>query len=91
MTGDAADLRAMLVDDDARADLFPGESTELRSKPTTKVLRIAMDEGAALFSVDDKGQSRMRVGIQHTGLPDLTARDAWAAYWSDWLDALALE
>lgn len=91
MVGAADDLRSMLVDDEARDDLFPGEATELRSKPTTKVLRIAMAEGAALVSVEAKDDDRMRVAIQHTGLPDLTARDAWAGYWGDWLDALADE
>lgn len=89
MVGDAESLRALIVDDEARDDLFPGEATELRSKPTTKVLRVSMAEGAALFSIDDKGDGRMRVGVQHTGLPDLGARDAWAGYWSAWLDAVA--
>ena len=89
MDGDAEALRAMLVDDEARGDLFPGESTELRSKPTTKVLRVAMAEGAALFTIEAKDDERMRVAIQHTGLPGLEARDAWAGYWTAWLDALA--
>lgn len=89
MDGDADALRAMLVDDEARGDLFPGEATELRSKPATKVLRVAMTDGAALFTVEAKDGDRMRVAIQHTGLASLDARDAWADYWTAWLDTLA--
>ena len=89
MAGDADALRTVLLDDGARADLFLGVDSELRSKPTTKVLRLAMAEGIALLSIEDRGDGRMRVGIQHTDLPDLSARENWAAYWSAWLDDLA--
>ena len=89
MRGDPDALRSVLLDDDARADLFLGLATTLRSKPTTKVLRLAMEVGVALISLDDRGDGRMRVAVQHTGLPDLAARDNWAALWTAWLDDLA--
>jgi hypothetical protein len=89
MSGDADALRAILLDDETRADLFLGIDSDLRSKPTTKVLRLAMAQGVALLSLDDRGDGRMRVGIQHTDLPDLAARANWGDYWAAWLDDLA--
>ncbi|MEM9200041.1 MAG: DUF4287 domain-containing protein [Actinomycetota bacterium] len=89
MFGDAAALRGVVVDDSVRADLFLGVDTELRSVSTAKVLRLGMEVGVALLSIEDKGSGRMRVGIQHTDLPDLEARENWGAYWSAWLDDLA--
>ena len=38
-------IREMLLDDDDRADLFPGLETELRSRPNSKVLRIGIGPG----------------------------------------------
>ncbi len=89
MDGDAAALRAVIVDDGERADLFSGVATELRSKPTTKIPRLAMPVGVALVTIDDRGDGRMRVAVQHTGLPDLEARENWGAWWAAWLDDLA--
>lgn len=89
MPGDAAALRALLIDDEGRADLFLGVDSELRSKPETKVIRLGMEAGTALISLDDKGDGRMRVGVQHTGLADPAARENWADYWKAWLDDLA--
>ncbi|MEM9466906.1 MAG: DUF4287 domain-containing protein [Actinomycetota bacterium] len=89
MPGDADTLRAILLDDEARADLFLGVDSELRSKPTTKVLRLGLAEGVALISIDDRGDGRMRVGVQHTDLADLSARENWGDYWAAWLDDLA--
>ena len=89
MIGDADAFRAILLDDDVRADLFLGVESELRSKPTTKVVRLGLSEGVALISLDDKGDGRMRVGVQHVELADLAARENWSAYWAAWLDDLA--
>ena len=36
-------LRALLLDGGARSELFPGLGTELRSKPTSKVIRRPWD------------------------------------------------
>lgn len=89
MVGEAGALRALIVDDTSRSDLFHGTETELRSKPTTKVLRLGMEVGIALVSIDDRGDGRVRVGVQHTGLRDIEARENWGDYWDAWLGDLA--
>lgn len=82
-------VRALLLDDDARADLFPGLDVELRSKPTTKVLRYAVDGGVVLFTVEPAGDGRARVTVTHERLARVEDLDPWRAYWGDWLDAIA--
>jgi hypothetical protein len=52
VTTDPGMLRAMLLDDDDRADLFPGIDTQLRSRPTAKTLRVGIGPGAAQISIE---------------------------------------
>lgn len=85
---DADSLRAALLDPDAHADLFPGLATTIRSKPTTKVLRIALHEGHALFELTTLDDGRTRVTIAHEKLATVDDIERWRAYWSDWLGAL---
>ena len=82
-------LRSLLIDDDARRDLFPRHDTVLRSKPTSKALHIGFDEGAALFSFDAATNGRTRLTVSHEKLPSSEAADRWRFYWAEWLDALA--
>lgn len=81
-------VRELLLDDDARADLFPGLDAELRSKPTTKVLRYAVEGGVVLFTVDPAGEGRARVTVTHERLPGVEDLGRWKAYWGEWLEAL---
>lgn len=81
-------LRAALVSDDDRADLFPGRPTELRSRPTAKALRIGFPEGVALISFAARAEGRTAVTIAHRGLPSAAAVEEWRAYWADWLTAI---
>lgn len=90
---DLAELRAAIVDDGDRVDLFPGLETTLRSKPASKALRIgvAIDGepvGSALFSFTPKPDGRVMLNVSHDQLPDAAAVEHWKAYWSDWLAAL---
>lgn len=87
--GDAADLRAMLLNDADRSDLFGGQPTELRSKPTTKVLRLGMADGVALFTLTGRADGRMTVTVAHERLPDAATAEQWKVWWEAWLDALA--
>ncbi len=82
-------LRSMLVDDEARRQLIIGYETVLRWKPTSKALRVAFDEGAALFSFDATANGRTRITVSHEKLPSSEAADRWRFYWTEWLDALA--
>lgn len=81
-------LRAMIIDDEGRRDLFVGYETTLRSKPTSKALRVGFEDGAALFSFDPATKGRTRITVSHEKLESSEAADRWRFYWSDWLDAL---
>lgn len=84
-------VRKLLLSDEHRADLFPGQATELRSKPTTKALRIAIGpkDAVAIFGIDDLGDGRSKISVQHERLPTYESVDEWKFYWSDWFDAIA--
>jgi len=85
---DAAGLRDLLLDADARIDIFPGLATELRSKPTSKNVRVAVGPGVAEIAMDPLKDGRTKVTIQHHKLPAFEDVDHWKAYWEEWLDAL---
>ncbi len=81
-------LRKMLLDDQLRADLFPGKQTELRSKPTSKVPRVAIGPGTAQIAIEPRRDGRTKVVISHERLPTLDDVAEWRFYWSEWLDAI---
>jgi hypothetical protein len=85
---DAADLRAMLLSDDGRRDLFPDVATELRSRSTAKSVRIAIGPGSALFTLDPAKNGRTKLTVTHEKLPTLDAVEEWKFYWSEWLNAV---
>lgn len=85
---DAEKLRSMLLDDDDRDDLFGSEPTELRSKATSKSIRIAVGPGVALFTLEAKADGRTKVVVAHEKLPQFDAVAEWKFYWNDWLTAL---
>ncbi|MDH4279341.1 MAG: hypothetical protein OEW83_14815 [Acidimicrobiia bacterium] len=84
-------LRKMLSSEEHRADLFPDQATELRSKPETKALRIAIgpEGAAAIFTIDAVADGRAKVAVQHERLPTYDSVEEWKFYWSDWFDAIA--
>ena len=85
---DASMLRAILLDDDDRMDLFPGLPIQLRSKPESKGIRISVGPGVALISIEAKADSKAKVTVAHEGLPTPEAVEDWKAYWAEWLAAL---
>jgi len=86
---DAAGLRARLEDADGRAALFSGQATALRSRPGTRNVRIALDQGTAEVALTPKAGGRTTVAVQHAKLPTPEAVTRWKQYWSAWLDGLA--
>ncbi|HEU5113646.1 MAG TPA: hypothetical protein VFU96_10045 [Acidimicrobiia bacterium] len=78
----------MLPDAEARADLFPGLETELRSRPSSKVLRIEIGPGTAQIALDPQDDGRVRITIAHDRLPTPKAVEEWKGYWFDWLGAV---
>lgn len=85
---DAAELRALLLSDDDRADLFPGLATDLRSRPDTKVPRIAIGPGVAQIDIEPKPGGSATVTISHEELPEFEDVAHWKEYWSEWLAAI---
>ncbi len=85
---DASLLRAMLLDDEDRKNLFPGQATERRSKPTSKVIRIAIGPGVAQIRIETSPDDRAKVSIIHEKLPEFDDVAEWKFYWSDWLQAI---
>lgn len=85
---DADAVRAALLDADGRRDLFPGHDTELRSRPTSKAVRIAIGPGSALFDLAPRADGRTTITVSHERLPDQDALAEWKFFWTDWLEAL---
>lgn len=85
---DGARLRAELLDADGRSDLFGGVDGTLRSKPTSKAVRVALGPGTALFAIEPLADGRTKVTVSHERLPTLDALDEWKFFWQEWLDAL---
>lgn len=88
VTVDAVDLRAMLLDEDDRRYLFPGIDTELRSKPTSKVVRLRIGPGTAQIALEELDGGRTRISVAHERLPEAADVETWKGYWSDWLEAV---
>lgn len=88
ITIDAVALREMLLDEDSRPALFPDLEPELRSRPTSKNIRLRFDEGVAEISIIAKGDGRATVTVQHAKLTAPGQVSPWKAYWADWLATL---
>lgn len=85
---DTAALRAALLDQEGRADLFPSMETELRSRPTSKNVRLRVGPGTAEISIADQGDGRAKVTVQHEKLPEPGDVELWKSFWGEWLEAL---
>ena len=79
----------MLLGDSDRADLFPGLETGVRSRPGSKVVRIAIGPGTAQITLDALPDGRTKVSIAHEGLPSFEEVEQWKSYWSEWLMAIS--
>lgn len=85
LSTDGAALREGLLDPAGRDGLFPGMRTELRSRPESKNVRIALDEGTAEIAIEPRSDGRVRVVVSHAKLSAPGDVDRWKAYWSEWL------
>lgn len=88
ITTDPAALREMLLDETGRADLFPGLEPELRSRPTSKNLRLGIGGGVVEIAIAPKDDGRATVTASHTRLSSPDEVEHWKAFWRDWLAAL---
>ncbi|WP_240694935.1 DUF4287 domain-containing protein [Cryobacterium sp. SO1] len=86
-------VRALLLNEGARADLFPGFDTVLRSKPASKALRFALARageplGSILLSADQLPDGRLRLGVTHDGVVSYDEGEQWKLFWAEWLTAV---
>lgn len=88
VVADATRLRELLIDDDHRRDLFPDRSTELRSRPTSKVIRLGLEPGRALITLEPRSDGRTRVTVSHERLPTVDDVERWRFWWAEWLEAI---
>lgn len=88
ITTDALALREMLLDDDARIDLFHGLDPELRSRPTSKNVRVGLGGGVAEIAIVAKDDRRATITVAHAKLSSPEDVATWKAYWAGWLEAL---
>jgi hypothetical protein len=84
-------LREMLLDEAGRADLFPGLDPHLRSRPTSKNVRIGLEQGVAEFDLAPKEDGRVTVTVSHAKLTSPEDVAQWKQFWGDWLEALGEE
>lgn len=85
---DAVMLRALLLDSDGRDDLFAGKKSDLRSKPSSKGIRLQIGPGVVLISLDAAPDNRTKVVVSHERLPAFSDVAEWKFFWNDWLEAL---
>lgn len=85
---DAEALRTLLLDDADRADLFGGTAAALRSRPTSKNIRLAVGGGTVEISIEPKGADHAKVTVAHTKLAAHDDVQRWKHFWTDWLAAL---
>jgi hypothetical protein len=77
----------MPLDEAGRADLFPGLGAELRSRPTSKSVRIGLEQGVAEIDLVPKDAGR--VTVAHAKLGSAEEVEQWRGFWSGWLQALS--
>ena len=85
---DAEALRELLLDEQGRRDLFLGLAPTLRSRATSKNVRVGLVDGTAEIAIAPKADGRVTVTIQHAKLESPEAVTHWKAFWGEWLAAL---
>ena len=85
---DADTLRSWLLDTKARADLFPGIDTVLRSRPTAKVVRLGIDDATVQIAIASTTDGRTKISVAHERLKRFEEVDEWKFYWAEWLSAI---
>jgi hypothetical protein len=90
------EVRTLLLDDAARADLLPDFEVTLLSRPDAKTPRYAFARrgevlGQVSFATDVASAARTRLTVTHAKLPAYDEGELWKEFWSEWLDALGGE
>lgn len=88
VTTDDVALRELLLDADGRSALFPGLDAQLRSRPTSKNVRIGLDDGVVEIGIAPRDDGRATVTVSHAKLAASEDVAVWKQFWGDWLAAL---
>lgn len=88
ITVDATALRGTLLDDAERSVLFPAFETQLRSRPTSKNVRLAIGDGTVEFTLAPATNGRTKISVAHTKLATTEDVTIWRAFWVDWIESL---
>lgn len=88
VTTDHAALRELLLEPDGRAALFPGLDPRLRSRSTSKSLRVGLGGGVAEIAIAPRGDGRATISVAHAKLSSPDDVAVWKDFWGDWLQAL---
>jgi hypothetical protein len=81
-------LRHRLLDPTTRAAMFPDHAVTLRSRPSSRSIRLDLGEGIVVLSLSARPDGRTTVHVEHAGLADPEAADRWRGHWTSWLDSL---
>lgn len=81
-------LRELLLDDEARVDLFVGLDVERRSRLTSKNIRLGLGGGVVEIAIVPRGAARATVTVAHARLSTPEDVAFWKAYWTNWLREL---
>ncbi len=88
ITVDAAALRAVLLDDTDRAVLFPAFDTALRSRPSSKNVRLSIGDSTVEIALAPAAGERTKVSVAHSRLATADDVTIWKQFWTDWIDDL---
>jgi hypothetical protein len=88
VTADAEALGAMLRDEAGRSALFPAFAVELRSRVTSKNVRLGLPDGVVELALTPRDDGRVKVDVSHAKLAAPEEVAHWKAFWGDWLRAL---
>ena len=81
-------LRASLLDDAGREVLFPAFDTELRSRPTSKAVRLGVDGGLVEITLGPVRDGRTKVTVAHSKLRTADDVTVWKQFWTEWIQSL---
>lgn len=85
---DVPAIRQTLLDDDMRTRSLGLSGTGLRSKATSRRIRIAHASGTILFDFFSQPDGRTRISIAHEQLTSAAEVTRWRDFWGAWLKRL---
>ena len=88
ITVDAASLRTVLIDDIERNVLFPAFDAGLRSRPSSKNVRLSIGDTTVEIALEPAAGGRTKITVAHSRLVNADDVTIWKQFWTDWIDSL---